>query len=159
MVYTLHKFSSPSLTCNGGVERRPYDQLRLFNGILLTKVSQELKEADVAREVGFAEASKDPQVRLEQGEQTLRPMLVHVTPGVLFLGVIHELVHIALECSIAARRVRVEPAARLDGEVRRLLHRLHREIFGRMDDHSSLTTDPGNNRGPVFVIMAPLGLA
>jgi hypothetical protein len=90
MVYTLHKFSSPSLTCNGGIERRPYEQLRLCKGVLLTKVAQEWKEADVAREVGFAEASKDPQVRLEQGEQTLRPMLVHVTTGVLLLGVMHE---------------------------------------------------------------------
>src|SRR2546422_9425386 len=127
MVYTPHKFSSPSLTCNERVERRPQDQLRLFKGVLLTKVPQELKEADVAREVGFAETSKNPQERLEQGEQTLRPMLVHVTPCVLFLGVIHELVHIALERSIATRRVRVEPAARLDGAVVALQHWRHAE--------------------------------
>lgn len=60
MVYTLHKFSSPSLTCNGGVERRPYDQFRLFKGILLTKVAQELKEAQIAWQIRFAEAPKHP---------------------------------------------------------------------------------------------------
>jgi len=41
-------------------------------------------EANVTREVVFAEAPKYSQVRLEQGKQTLRPILVHVTPGVLF---------------------------------------------------------------------------
>jgi hypothetical protein len=39
-----------------------------------------------------------------------------------------------------------------------LLHRLDREIFGHLDDDTPLATDPGNNRGPVFVIMAPTRL-
>ena len=56
------------------------------------KVSQELKEADVAREVGFAEASKHPQVRLEQGEQTFHPILVDVTTRVFLLGMIDKVV-------------------------------------------------------------------
>ena len=68
-------------------------------------------EAHVARQVGFAEAPKHPQVGLEQGEQTLRSVLVHVAPGVLFLRVIHELVHIALHRPVAAGRVRIEPTA------------------------------------------------
>jgi len=118
-----------------------------------------LKEADVAREVGFAETSKNPQVRLEQGEQTLRPILVHVTPGVLFLGVIHERVHIARKRSLAARRVGVEPTPRLDGEVRRLLDRLDREIPGRLDDDRPLAAHPRDNSRPVFVIMPSTGLA
>ena len=138
MVYTPHKFSSPSLTCNSGVKRRPYDQLRLFTGVLLTKVAQELKEPDVAREVGFAETSEHPQIRLEQGEQALRAILVHVTPGVLFLRMIDELVHVTLHCAVAAGGVRVQPAPRLDGEVGRLLHRLHREIAGRLEDDGAL---------------------
>src|SRR5262245_16396408 len=75
------------------------------------------------------------------------------------MGVIDERVDVALHRSIATGRVGIEAAARLDGEVRRLLHRLHREIFGRVDDDRPLATDPGNNRGPVFVIMAPTGLA
>ena len=60
--------------------------------------------------------------------------------------------------TIAARRVGVEPTARLHGDARGLLHRLHREIFGRVDDHSPLATDPRDNRWPVLVIMAPAGL-
>ena len=85
----------------------------------MPKVPQELKEAHVARKVGFAEAPKHPQVGLEQGKQTLRSVLVHVSPGILFLRVIHERVQVALQGSIAARRVGVEPTPRLDGEVGR----------------------------------------
>src|SRR5262245_35813379 len=66
--------------------------------------------------------------------------------------------HIALQRPIAAGRVRVEPTARAHRDIRRLLHRLHGEICGLLDDDSPLTTDPGNNRGPVFVIMAPTRL-
>src|SRR4029077_19093680 len=84
---------------------------------------------------------------------------MHVTPGVFFLGVIDELVDIALQGPIAAGRVRVEPTARLDGEVGRLLHRLHRAISRRLDDDSPLATDPRDDRGPIFVIVAPTGLA
>src|SRR2546428_13787877 len=71
---------------------------------------------------------------------------------------IDKLVHVALQCSVAAGGVRVEPTARLDGEVGRLLHRLHREIAGRLEDDGALATDPGNNGRPVFVIMASTGL-
>src|SRR5262245_4811631 len=39
-------------------------------------------------------------IRLEQGKQALRPVLVDIPTCVLFLGVIDELVHIALECPI-----------------------------------------------------------
>src|SRR5262249_36138797 len=82
-----------------------------------------------------------------------------VTPRVFLLGVIDEVMRIALERPIAAGRVRREPTARLDGEVRRLLDCLHRKIAGRLDDNSPLTTDPGDNRGPVFVVVPPAGLA
>jgi hypothetical protein len=44
----------------------------------MPNVPQELKEAHVSWEVGFAKAPKDPQVGLEQGKQALRPILVHV---------------------------------------------------------------------------------
>src|SRR4030095_3283853 len=130
-----------------------------FKGVLLTKVAQELKEPDVAGEVGFAETSEHPQIRLEQGEQALRAILVHVTPGVLFLRMIDELVHVTLHCAVAAGGVRIESAPRLDSEVGGLLHRLHREIFRRLDDDRPVATHPGDNRGPVFVIMAPARLA
>src|SRR5215831_15828730 len=82
------------------------------------------------------------------------PSSYHSSTLILFLCVIDILVHIALHRPITARRVRVEPTARLDCDLGRLLHRLHREIFGRLDDDRSLATDPRNNGGPVFVIMA-----
>src|SRR5215831_8719963 len=72
---------------------------------------------------------------------------------------IDELVHVALHRSVAAGRVRIEPTARPDSEVRRFLHRLDREISGRVDDDRPLATDPGDNGRPVFIIMAPPGLA
>src|SRR5215471_1798761 len=83
---------------------------------------------------------------------------MHLTPGVFFLGVIDECVHVALERPIAARRVRVEPTAHLHGEVGRLLHRLDGEIFRRMDDYCPLATDPRDDRGPIFVVVPPPGL-
>jgi hypothetical protein len=52
--------------------------------------------------------------------------------------------YVALHCSIAARRVRLQPTARVDGEVGRFLHRLDGEIAGRLDDDRPLTTDPGD---------------
>jgi hypothetical protein len=63
----------------------------------LPHVPQELKEAHVFWKVGFAKAPKDPQVGLEQGEQTLRPILVHIPARVFLLGMIDELVPIALQ--------------------------------------------------------------
>src|SRR5215467_5018752 len=69
------------------------------------------------------------------------------------------LVEVPLQRPIAAGRIGIQAAPRLDRKIGRFLHRLHREIFGRVDDHSSLPTDPGDNRWPVFVVMAPPGLA
>src|SRR5262249_48194356 len=59
---------------------------------------------------------------------------------------------------IAQCSLRIEPTARAHCDVGPLLHRLHREIFGRLDDATPLATDPCNNGGPVFVVMAPTGL-
>jgi hypothetical protein len=69
----------------------------------MPNVSQELKEAHVSGEVVFAEAPKDPQVGLEQGEQTLRPILVDVTTRVFLLCMIDELVPIAFQRLVATR--------------------------------------------------------
>src|SRR5262245_41314617 len=82
-----------------------------------------------------------------------------LSPCIFLLRVIDELVPIALERPITAGRVCIEPTARSDGEVRRLLHRLHREILGRLEDHRPLATDPGDDRGPIFLIMATAWLA
>jgi hypothetical protein len=47
----------------------------------------------------------------------------------------------------------------LHREVRRLLHRLDREIAGRVDDDRALAADPGDDGWPVFIIVAPARLA
>src|SRR5215831_14867951 len=81
-------------------------------------------------------------------------------PPCIFLPrVVDIVVHVALERAIAAVRVRVEPTACSHGDLGCLLYRLHREIFGRLDDDIPLTTDPGDDRRPIFVIVAPTGLA
>src|SRR4029434_9071163 len=82
-----------------------------------------------------------------------------VTACIFLLGMINIVMHIALQGSIAARRVGVETTARLHGEVSRLLDCLHGEIAGRLDDDCPLPTDPGDNCRPILVIMAPTGLA
>jgi hypothetical protein len=71
--------------CKGWVESRVHDQLGLLKRRQLTKVPQELEEAQTAWQIRFAEAPKHPQVGLEQREQTLGPILVDVLAGILFL--------------------------------------------------------------------------
>src|SRR5262249_53971244 len=44
-------------------------------------------------------------------------------------------------------------------KIGRFLHRLHGEIFGRVEDDRPLTTDPGDDRRTVFVVVPPTGLA
>src|SRR5207244_2606944 len=80
-------------------------------------------------------------------------------PRLVATQLIDELVHVSLHRPVAAGRVRREPAARLHRQVGGFLYRLHRKIFGRLYDDSLLATDPGDNRGPVFVIVAPTRLA
>src|SRR6266571_4057850 len=82
-----------------------------------------------------------------------------ITPRVFLLRVIDRLMRVARQRPVAARRIRIELTARVHRDVSGLLDRLHREIFGRLDDDSPLATDPGNNGWPVFVVMAPAGLA
>src|SRR5438067_1002935 len=84
---------------------------------------------------------------------------MHVTTGIFFLRVIDKRMSIALHRPIAAGRVRGEPTARLHRQVGGLLHRLHREISGRLHYDCPLATDPGDDGRPVFVIVAPTGLA
>src|SRR5262245_30227296 len=84
---------------------------------------------------------------------------MHLPACILLLRMIDELMDVARHRPITAGRVRVQPTAGLHGEVRGLLHRLDGEITGRLDDDRPLATDPGDNGWPVFVIMAPAGLA
>src|SRR5262245_38870746 len=86
-------------------------------------------------------------------------MLMHITAGIFLLGMTDIVMYIALQGSIAARRVCRGPTALLPGKVRRLLDRLDRAIAGRLDDDRPLPTDPRDHRRPILVIMAPAGLA
>ena len=61
------------------------DQFGLLERGLLTKVPQELKEPNVPWQIQLADAAKHSEVGLEQGEQTLRPILMHLAAGVFFL--------------------------------------------------------------------------
>ena len=78
---------------------------------------------------------------------------------ILLLRVIDILVEIPLQRPIAAGRIGIQATPRLYSKIGRFLHCLHCEIFSRLDDHSPLPTDPGDNRWPVFVVMAAPGLA
>src|SRR5258708_31530778 len=82
---------------------------------------------------------------------------MHLAAGIFLLGVIDELVHIALHRSIAAGGVGIEATACVHREVSGLLHRLHRESSGRLDDDRPLATDPRDDGWPVFVVMPPTG--
>ena len=125
----------------------------------LPKVPQELQEPDIPWQAGFAETTQDPQIGLQSGKQALRPMLMHVTPCVLFLGVLHARVHGALHRLRATGRGGREATAGWDRPGRCLRHRLHRAISGGLDNHCPLATAPGDAGRPVFVLMAPPGLA
>src|SRR5262249_31918455 len=85
-------------------------------------------------------------------------ILVDVTTGIFLLCLIHVRMHVARHRPIAARGVRREPTARFHRQVGCLLHRLHGEIARRLEDDRALATDPGDDRRPVFVVMAPTGL-
>jgi hypothetical protein len=69
------------------------------------------------------------------------------------------LVEVPLHRPIAAGRIGIQATAGLHSKIGRFLHCLHGEIFGRLDDDSPLPTDPGDDRGPVLVVMASTGLA
>src|SRR5215831_14007141 len=158
MVETPDKITLPGLAGNGRVQRRTQNHLGLLERRQLMKVAQELEESYIPRQIRFADASKHTQVWLEQGEQALCPVLMHVTPRVFLLRMIDVLVYVALQCAVAAGGVRVQPASRLDSEVGGLLHRLDGKVSRRLDDDTSLAADPGDDRRAVFVVMAPSGL-
>src|SRR5262249_16310834 len=81
-----------------------------------------------------------------------------VTACIFLLGMMNIVMHIALQGSIAARRVGVEPTARLHSEVRRLLDRLHGEIPAPLHDDRLFPTGPGADGRTVFVVVPPPGL-
>src|SRR5215467_9637953 len=66
---------------------------------------------------------------------------------------------IAHDQPVAAGRVRIELTAGLHGEVGGLLHCFDRKVPCRVDHDRSLTTDPGDDRRTVFVVVPPTKLA
>src|SRR5215471_2991193 len=104
------------------------------------KVAQKLKESEVAWQVRFAETPKYSQIRLQQGKEAFRPVLMHLPTRVFLLRVVHPVMLIAHDQPLAAGRVRVELTASLHGEIGRLLHRLDRKVPGRLDHHTPLAT-------------------
>src|SRR5215475_8683810 len=125
----------------------------------LANVPQKLKEAKVPWQVRFADTPEHPEVGLEQGKQALGSILMHLAARIFLLGMIDVLMDMALQRLIAAGRVRIQPTARLDGDVGRLLHRCDGKIPGRLDDDKPLATHPNDNRRSIFIIMPPAGLA
>src|SRR5262245_61906821 len=84
---------------------------------------------------------------------------MHVTTGILLLRMVDERMRITYQGPIAAGRVGIESIPRLHRDVGGLLYRLHRKISSRLEDDSPLAADPCDDRGPVFVVMTPSGLA
>src|SRR5215217_9583635 len=159
VIKTRDKFPLFGPTGNRGVQGRLQDQCGLLERIQLPKVPEELKESDVPWQVTLAETTEHAQIGLEQRKQTLRTILMDIPARVFLLRMIDVLMHVALERPIAARGVCIKPTPRLDSEVSSFLDGLHREIFGRLDNHRPLAAHPGDNGGPVFVIVAPARLA
>src|SRR6266487_1421740 len=79
--------------------------------------------------------------------------------GVFLLRMIDVLVEVPLHRPIATGRIGIQATARLHSKIGRFLHRLHGEIFGRLNDDRPLATDPGDDRRAVFVVVPPTGLA
>ena len=61
MIQAPDKITLPALLATV-VQLRIQDHLNLLKRRQLTKVAQELKEAQIARQVGFADAPKHPQI-------------------------------------------------------------------------------------------------
>src|SRR5262249_10322012 len=97
-------------------------------------------------------------VRLEQGEQALRAILMDVPTRVFLPRMVDELVYVALQRAIAARRVGIQPAACLHSQIRGLLDRLDGEIAGGLDDDRPLAADPRNDGRAIFLVVPSAGL-
>src|SRR4030095_9106394 len=87
------------------------------------------------------------------------PMLRHRTAALPLPRWLDRLLLVARQRPVAAGRSRRERTACGSCEVSRLLDRLHRASFGRLDAARPLATDPGKKGGPGFVVMATAGLA
>jgi hypothetical protein len=150
MLQTCDKFSLFGPACYGWISCRLEGQCCLLARIVLTNVTQALQAPDIPWQIACAHATKHPPVGHEQRKEARRSLLMPLPAHVCLLGMMDVRMEGALHRPIAARGVRGEPTADVDGEVRGRLHRLHRDIAGRLEDASPLATDSGDNRGPVL---------
>jgi hypothetical protein len=116
------------------------------------------QEAPLPWPGGCAEAPQPPQRGREAGPQPLGPRRMARAPGLRLPRLLALVMPRVRARPRAAGRVRREPLARVDGAVRRLLPGLHGAIWGRRDAARGRAADPGDERGPVFIIMASTGL-
>src|SRR5262245_11714795 len=84
---------------------------------------------------------------------------MHFAACIFLLRMVDVRMEVSLQGLLAAGRVGVEPTTRLDSEISGFLHRADGEIPDRLHDGSPLTAHPCDHGRPVFVIMAPTGLA
>ena len=145
MVKAPHKIAFFGPARDGRVQRRVQDEFGLFKRRQLVKVAQELQEPQIPRQIRFADAAKDPQRRLQQREQTLGPVFMHLTTRIFLLRMVDEVVRITPQCPIAPGRVGVEAPARLDRSVSRLLHCLDSTIPRCVHHDTAIAADPGND--------------
>jgi hypothetical protein len=80
VIKTPHKIAFFGPARDGRVQRCIQHELGLLKCRQLVKVAQELKKSQIAWQVGFADATKHPQVRLEQGKQALGPVFMGSSP-------------------------------------------------------------------------------
>jgi hypothetical protein len=144
---------------HGRVSRGIPDQLGRLTRRQLTIMAKPWKAPAVSRQMHVADATQHPQVRLEPRAQALRPVLMHVTTGLLRLRLVDDRRRITCQGPIAAGRVGIESTPRVHRDSGGLLYRLHHHISGRLEDDSPVPADPRDARGPVVVVVTPSGLA
>jgi hypothetical protein len=141
------------------VSRGLEDQLGLLKRRQLGKVAQALKAPPIPRQRRLTAPPNHSQGGFEPGTQALRPGLVPVPARVFLLRVVYRVMLIARSQPVAAGRIRIESTAGWHGHVGCLLHRLDRTVPCRVDHATPLAADPGDDRGPILVVMASPGLA
>jgi hypothetical protein len=133
VVQTLHNFSLFSLARHGRVQCGIQEPVRLLKRGQVTQVATAWQAPESPRQVRFADAAHPSPVRLEQGKQTRRPVLLHLPPPLFLLRGAHRVMRLARDQPVAASRVRVELPAGLQGKIGRLLHRLDGNVPCRRD--------------------------
>jgi hypothetical protein len=84
---------------------------------------------------------------------------MYIPPRIFLLGMVDVRMEVSFQRPIAAGGVRIEPAARVNGEVGCFLHCADGEIPDGLHHDGTLAADPRDDRGPIFVEMTPAGLA